>query len=89
MDYNDGLNDLKNKIIRIKEDSSRILRAVYLAAKLEFKIDDELCKAIMKSNIEMPSELIGKILKKVKNFKLFLNLLKKLQLTKIIIIILE
>lgn len=55
IDYVDGINDLKNKIIRIigdpkqrfREDPVRMLRALRFAAKLQFNIEPETKNAIM------------------------------------------
>ncbi|WCF11537.1 CCA tRNA nucleotidyltransferase (plasmid) [Paenibacillus thiaminolyticus] len=76
IDYHGGLEDLESKIIRavgapnerFKEDPSRILRGMYLAARLDFKIESGTFAA-MKKNRDLlrnvPPELIGKILEKV------------------------
>lgn len=53
----DGLNDIKRKVIKmvgdpnkkLKEDPLRILRAIRFATELDFRIDDELKKAIIKN----------------------------------------
>ncbi len=57
-DYCHGLEDLKNKTIRvigdidkrIKEDPLRILRALRFSLLLDFKLDDDLKKYIEKNN---------------------------------------
>ncbi|MCK4241221.1 MAG: polynucleotide adenylyltransferase [Candidatus Atribacteria bacterium] len=64
IDYFNGLEDIKQKIIRgvedpkerIKEDPLRMLRAVRLACELDFKIEENTLAAIHKN-----SELIQKI----------------------------
>ena len=60
VDYTGGLKDIKTKTIRIigdvterlQEDPVRMLRAVRFAAKLDFKIDDDLSEGI-KLNIHL------------------------------------
>ena len=60
IDYSNGQEDLKNKIIRmignpdtrLKEDPLRILRAVRFALMFNFKIEDELFKS-MKDNFAL------------------------------------
>ena len=55
IDKYDGINDIKNKLIkaigdpykRFDEDALRILRALYFSSKLNFKIEDETLKAII------------------------------------------
>ncbi len=64
IDYFNGLEDIKKKIIRgvedqaerIKEDSLRMLRAIRLACELDFKIDKAALQAIEKN-----SSLIKKV----------------------------
>ena len=64
IDYFNGLEDIKQKIIRgvenpierIKEDALRMLRAVRLACELDFKIDKVTLRAIEKN-----SSLIKKV----------------------------
>jgi len=58
IDFHDGINDLNNNIIkmignpleRINEDALRILRAIRLSEKLNFKIDDYLKDVILKNS---------------------------------------
>ena len=60
LDFHNGLKDLENKIIktvgnpleRIKEDPTRILRAIRFMLKLDFTLDKELEEAI-KENINL------------------------------------
>ena len=60
VDYTNGLEDIKNKTIRVigdaderlKEDPVRMLRAVRFAAKLNFKIESSLSNSI-KENIHL------------------------------------
>ena len=59
IDYFNGLEDIKQKIIggvedpveRIKEDPLRMLRAIRLACELDFKIDKATLQAIEKNNL--------------------------------------
>ena len=54
-DFHNGLEDLKNKVIRmigdpivrINEDALRILRAIRLSKKINFDLDDNLKKVIL------------------------------------------
>ena len=54
-DFHNGLEDLKNKLIRmigdplvrINEDALRILRAIRLSKKINFNLDDNLKKVIL------------------------------------------
>ncbi|MFF2531213.1 hypothetical protein ACFVS2_20135 [Brevibacillus sp. NPDC058079] len=76
IDHHGGLQDIERKVIRAVnnplerfiEDPSRILRGMYLAAKLSFSIEEETFRT-MKKNInllkETSVELVGKILMKV------------------------
>lgn len=76
IDPHNGIQDLKDGIIRainnpldrFKEDTSRILRLFYFAARFNFTID-EVTLSVVKENKELlnvtPEELKGKILKKV------------------------
>lgn len=92
LDFTDektGVLDIQNKVIRcvgkaesrFKEDSSRIIRAVYLASKLDFVIEEKTLKAMkeMQSTlIKVPSELKGKLLKKAikgGNFHKFIQIM--------------
>ena len=58
LDYFDGKNDIKNKIIkcignpeqRFAEDALRILRALRFSVKLDFNIEASTCAAIKKSD---------------------------------------
>lgn len=76
VDYHGGQEDLKNKVIRavgqpihrFTEDPSRILRCLYLAARLSFSIEEETLQAIKDNTAllkQTPVELVGKILMKV------------------------
>jgi len=59
IDYFNGLEDIKQKIVRgvedpverIKEDPLRMLRAIRLACELDFKIDKATLQAIKKNSI--------------------------------------
>ena len=54
VDYHNGINDLKDKLIRtigdpnqrFEEDALRILRALYFSSKLNFKIENNTLEAI-------------------------------------------
>ena len=60
LDFHNGLEDLENKIIRtvgnpltrIKEDPTRILRAIRFMLKLGFELDEEL-EQVIKENINL------------------------------------
>lgn len=60
LDFHGGLNDLENHIIRtvgnpldrIKEDPTRILRAIRFMLKLDFDLDEEL-ERVIKENINL------------------------------------
>jgi tRNA nucleotidyltransferase (CCA-adding enzyme) len=60
LDFHNGLEDLENKIIRtvgnpltrIKEDPTRILRAIRFMLKLNFELDKEL-EQVIKENINL------------------------------------
>ena len=57
IDFNDGLNDIKKKVIRtignpdkkFYEDSLRILRAIRFATTLNFKLDKSVINSIIKN----------------------------------------
>src|SRR5262249_50973196 len=75
LDYTTGIEDLNKKLIRVigdpseryREDPARMLRAIRLAAKLGFKIEDESAKAIreLRNLIKLvpPARLFDKMLK--------------------------
>ena len=76
-DYVGGQKDLENKIIRmigdpdqrLKEDPLRILRAIRFQITFNFKIDEELKKAIL-SNLELLKNLKeAKIVEEIKKMK--------------------
>lgn len=82
IDYHNGINDLNNKIIRmigdplkrINEDALRILRAIRLSDKLNFKLEDNLKEAILKKS-ELVYSLNKKTLQKeINKFLEFRNL---------------
>lgn len=94
VDPQNGRFDLENGLIRavghaedrFKEDPSRILRGVYLAAKLNFEIEEETAR-VMSESIHLldlvPDELKGKIIKKSissGSFGSFLEILYELNL---------
>lgn len=66
IDYFNGLNDIKNKLIktvgkpeeRFKEDPLRMIRAIRLACELEFNIEEKTLKAI--KNLSNFIQLIAK-----------------------------
>lgn len=84
-----GMRDIKDKVIRavgkaedrFKEDPSRIMRGIYLSAKLNFEIDKTTLVAMEESSYllkEVPDELKGKIIAKAMstgNFNKFLSIL--------------
>lgn len=94
VDPQNGRLDLDNLLIRavgsaerrFKEDPSRILRGIYLAAKLGFQIEDETARVMSESMYLMdliPHELKGKIIKKSIDsgtFGSFLEILSELGL---------
>ncbi len=76
IDYHNGLDDIKNKIvkaignpsIRFEEDSLRILRALYFSSKLGFVIDEKTAKAMKEKSIllkELSDERIFEYFKKI------------------------
>ncbi len=93
IDYEKGLNDLKNKKIktigkaqeRIKEDPLRIFRAIRLACNLDFALDEELFKAIKENkNLinNLSKEKIIKECNKIKDKEKAINLMQKLEIYK-------
>ena len=96
IDLLNGINDLKNTVIKtvgdsdkkINEDALRILRAIRFATLLNFKLDDELINSIKRykhllttlSNTRKKEEL-DKIFKS-SNVSYGINLLKELSLDK-------
>ena len=99
VDYQNGLEDLKNKIVRavgdpkkrFMEDATRILRVFRFAAKMGFDIETETEKAAIElknflTNPEMiSSESIAKeFYKSAKSGKTLMLFLQKLQKTKIL-----
>lgn len=92
IDFHNGKKDIKEKVIRavgnpetrFKEDSSRVIRAFYLASKLGFTIEENTLKAMQLYKNEVlnvvPNELKGKlVLKAIKggNFARFVDLIMK------------
>ena len=76
LDPFDGLNDLKNRVLKhiddktFIEDSLRVYRAVQFSARFEFRLDDktfELCKEIVQNNelYFLPKERIYEEFKKL------------------------
>lgn len=76
VDYFGGREDIKNKLIRavgnplerFEEDPSRILRAIYFAARFDFEIESNTLIEMVENHQlleKVPQELIGKIVKKV------------------------
>ncbi len=94
IDYLNSIEDIKKNIIKcvgnsdkkIKEDSLRILRAIRFATTLNFKLDENLIKAIMKYKKNLIS--LSQNRKKEELDKIFdnsnneygINLIKKLKL---------
>lgn len=98
IDYNGGLEDIKNRIVRtigdpferFKEDPVRIIRACALSCRLNFKIEEEIEKAInlLKNELILIPEArikeeILRILKSGSSFKT-LKLLEDKKILKII-----
>lgn len=79
LDFHGGLEDINTKLIRaignplerFQEDSSRILRMFYLAARFNFEIEEKTLQ-VAKEHADLidriPEELKGKILKKVLSY---------------------
>lgn len=76
IDYFNGKDDLQNKLIRavgspvdrFKEDPSRIIRGMYLAARLGFSIEEQTFEAMRNLGgllKTVPAELVGKYIEKV------------------------
>jgi poly(A) polymerase/tRNA nucleotidyltransferase (CCA-adding enzyme) len=99
VDYQGGLDDLKNKIVRavgdakkrFLEDATRILRVFRFAAKMDFEIEDKTKRAAieLKHLLQDPKaiskESISKeFYKSAKSGRTLANFLKKLQDTKIL-----
>jgi tRNA nucleotidyltransferase/poly(A) polymerase len=99
VDYQDGLEDLKNKIVRavgdpkkrFMEDATRILRVFRFAAKMDFEIDAHTKQAAieLKQLLQDPKaiskESISKeFFKSAKSGVTLMNFLKKLQDTGIL-----
>lgn len=99
VDYQGGLDDLKNKIVRavgdakkrFMEDATRILRVFRFAAKMDFEIEENTKKAAieLKHLLQDPKaiskESISKeFYKSAKTGRTLANFLKKLQDTKIL-----
>lgn len=99
VDYQNGLEDLKNKIVRavgdpkkrFMEDATRILRVFRFAAKMNFEIDPETKRAaielkdILQDPDQISSESIAKeFYKSAKDGKTLMLFLKKLQDTGIL-----
>lgn len=73
LDYHNGQEDIKNKIIRcvgnpddrFKDDPSRILRGFYLASKLGFTIEENTLQSMQRNSKllkeSVPNELKGKL----------------------------
>jgi len=96
IDYLNGISDLNNKIIRcigdsdkkIKEDSLRILRALRFMCIYNFKLNDDLIKAII-NNKEMIKNLSFDRIKREldiiftsPNVEIFFDMINKLDLYK-------
>jgi len=99
VDYQGGLDDLKNKIVRavgdakkrFMEDATRILRVFRFAAKMDFEIEDDTKKAaielkyLLQDPKAISKESISKeFYKSAKTGRTLANFLKKLQDTKIL-----
>jgi len=99
VDYQGGLEDLKNKIVRavgnakqrFLEDATRILRVFRFAAKMDFEIEDNTKRAaielkyLLQDPKAISQESISKeFFKAAKTGQTLANFLKKLQDTKIL-----
>jgi tRNA nucleotidyltransferase (CCA-adding enzyme) len=99
VDYQGGLEDLKNKIVRavgdpkkrFMEDATRILRVFRFAAKMDFDIEENTkraaieLKGLLKDSSAISMESISKeFYKSAKSGKTLANFLKKLQDTGIL-----
>ena len=99
VDYQGGLEDLKNKIVRavgdakqrFLEDATRILRVFRFAAKMDFEIEDNTkaaaieLKHLLQDPKAISQESISKeFFKSAKTGQTLANFLKKLQDTKIL-----
>lgn len=95
IDYHNGQEDMKNKIIRcvgnpderFKDDPSRIVRGFYLASKLGFDIEQKTKESMQRNShllkLHVPEELKGKlIMKAIKggNFAQFINMIMEVGL---------
>lgn len=93
VDYQGGLNDLKNRIVRsvgnakerFKEDATRILRVFRFAAKMDFDIEEDTLEAakelqyLLSDSSAISVESIAKELyKSAKNGKTLANFIRKL-----------
>jgi len=99
VDYQDGLEDLKNKLVRAVgdakqrfiEDATRILRVFRFAAKMDFEIEDQTKQAaielkdLLQDSSAISQESISKeFYKAAKTGPTLANFLKKLQETGIL-----
>lgn len=99
VDYQGGLNDLKNKLVRavgdaqqrFREDATRILRVFRFAAKMNFDIEENTknaainLKHLLQNSKAISQESISKeFYKAAKTGTTLANFLKKLQETKIL-----
>jgi tRNA nucleotidyltransferase (CCA-adding enzyme) len=72
LDFWQGLDDLKNRVLRVvdkdsfTEDSLRVLRAMQFAARLGFKVEEESCRLCQCINLnDLPKERIFKEFEKM------------------------
>jgi tRNA nucleotidyltransferase (CCA-adding enzyme) len=94
VDYQDGLQDLQNKIIRavgnaksrFEEDATRILRVFRFAAKMDFDIDPETLQAakdlkhlLQDSSLISQESISQEMYKAAKSGRTLSNFLQKLQ----------
>ncbi len=96
IDPTNGLSDLKEKKLRIigdsskriKEDPLRILRAIRFAYTLDFKMDEELLKAIKTHKTLLKKLQYSKIVEELNKFKLapenVRNILKKYEIDEVL-----
>jgi tRNA nucleotidyltransferase/poly(A) polymerase len=103
VDYQGGLQDLQNKVIRavgnakerFKEDATRLLRVFRFAAKMDFDIEPETLKAakelkhlLQDSSLISQESISQEMYKAAKSGRTLSNFLQKLQDAKILHVIL-
>ena len=94
VDYQGGLDDLKNKLIRavgnagerFKEDATRILRVFRFAAKMDFEIEEETLRSatelkdlLLNPQLISQESIAQEFYKSAKSGRTLSNFLQKLQ----------